>query len=348
MIETYEKKMNNVPVHGSREIPVIRKDGTLINLYIDMAFVSTFKGPSIICYYMDTAEINSKEIVLRQRLKRLRLIIQSSRDIFFDWDIATGHLEHGSAFLDMLGYEPGEYQPSYEMWASLLHPEEKGWITKALHDHLDGKTDFYESEHRFWHKAGHYVWIEARGMVTIRDEKGRPLRMSGSYLDITRRKTLEIEIATTRSELERLVQERTTELNETNIALKVLLNKKEAEKTGFENSIVMNIRGRLHPHINKLRNSGLERDQLAVLEMLEKDVQEIMSPFLNKIKMDYPTLTPREIQIVERIRNGKKSNDIANEFHISVRTVDLFRHKIRKKLNINGRKVKLESIISCI
>lgn len=218
ILEIHAKMLSGIPVQGPREIPVIRKDGTQIHLSIDMSFVSMFKGPSIVCYYRDITETRQTEKYLQKRLEQLRLILQGSREVFFDWDVKTGHVEHGDIYSEMLGYDPGELKPHIDTWKTILHPEDKESALKALQGHLDGKTDFYESEHRILCKSGDYIWIEARGMVTMRGEEGNPVRVSGTHVDITRRKMLEMEIASTREDLERLVVERTNELNEANTA----------------------------------------------------------------------------------------------------------------------------------
>jgi PAS domain S-box-containing protein len=346
VLEVHDKMMNGVKMYGSREIPVIRNDGMPIYLSVDIAFVSNFKGPSIVCYYRDITEIKRDEEALRQNLEQLKLIIQGSRDIFFDWDIESGHMERGSSYAEILGYAPGELAPHLDVWKNLLHPEDKEHSIQSLQDHLGGKTDFYESEHRLRHKSGDYIWIEARGMVTARDDNGKPLQMSGSLLDVTRRKTLEREIASTHEELERLVAARTDELKETNTALMVLLKQRENEKNELESAVETNIRSKLYRHIDKLRSFNLNDDQIAILDMFDKDIRGIMSSFNSNMKMYFPSLSPRETQILERVQQGKKSKDIALEFNISIRTVNLLRYRIRKKLNINGKKVNLESVMS--
>ena len=67
-------------------------------------------------------------------------------------------------------------------------------VQEILNAHLDGKTPFYETEHRLRHKSGDWVWVLVKGRVIKRDADGKPLRACGTHLDITERKLIEEEL----------------------------------------------------------------------------------------------------------------------------------------------------------
>jgi two-component sensor histidine kinase len=102
----------------------------------------------------------------------------------------------------------------------LVHPDDGPRVNAVLQDHLEGRTESYETEHRMRHKSGTWVWVLDKGRVTERDEQGRPLRVSGTHLDITgrineQRRTHELleqteRDARTKSELLREVNHRVT------------------------------------------------------------------------------------------------------------------------------------------
>jgi PAS domain S-box-containing protein len=60
-----------------------------------------------------------------------------------------------------------------------------------VYAHFEGSTDYYEDEYRVKTKSGEWKWIFSRGKVVERDLEGRPLRMAGTYQDITSRKQTE-------------------------------------------------------------------------------------------------------------------------------------------------------------
>lgn len=347
-VENYEKRRKGIAVPNSYEILGIRKDGTEFPFHIDAAIVHLADSPATIYYYRDVSEKRRIENALRENEEQLRFALQGNGDGFFDWNIETGYLVYSSAYTEILGYRVEEFETNYKQWETLLHPEDKPSVLKTLQDHLEGRTDFYKSEHRLRTKSGDYLWVQARGRVTKRDHDGKPLRANGTHHDISGRKRLEEELRSTREGLEKRVAERTIELQEANIAMKVLLKKQVIDRTETESSVVANIRGIMLPHVNKLKRAGLNKHQMAVVDMLEGDMHGILSPFLKNLNIRYPGFTPKEIQIANSIRNGNTSKDIAEQLHLSVRTVDLFRYQIRKKLNINNKKVNLEAHLSAI
>jgi PAS domain S-box-containing protein len=348
ILEIYNKRMKGLPVPSSYETVGVRKDGTEFPFHIDVAFIHLADGLATICYYRDLSEKKRAENALLEREEQLRFTLQGSRDGFFDWNIETDYLVYSSGYTETLGYRVDEFEPHYRMWDSLLHPEDKPSVLSTLQSHLDGKTDFYASEHRLRMKSGEYKWVFARGKVTNRDHNGKPLRMNGSHHDISERKRLEFELRSSRAELEARVAERTIDLQESNTAMKVLLKQQEIARSEIESSIVANIRGTVQPHVNKLKRTGMNKNQMAVVNMLEEDISGILSPFLKHLQIQYPGFTPKEIQIANFVRNGKTSKDIAAQLHLSVRTVDLFRYRIRKKLNITNKSVNLEAHLSAM
>ena len=61
-----------------------------------------------------------------------------------------------------------------------------------MFNHLSGSTDYYEDEYRVKAKSGEWKWILSRGRVMERDKDGKPVRMTGTYPDITDRKKTEL------------------------------------------------------------------------------------------------------------------------------------------------------------
>jgi len=66
---------------------------------------------------------------------------------------------------------------------------------EAVYAHLEGRTDRYEDEYRVRTRSGEWKWILSRGKVVERDRDGKPLRMVGTYRDITERKLAEDALA---------------------------------------------------------------------------------------------------------------------------------------------------------
>jgi PAS domain S-box-containing protein len=146
-------------------------------------------------------------------------------------------------------------------------------------------------------------------------------------------------------ELERRVRKRTLELEESNIALKVLLRQREQDQKEFEYNILSNIKYIISPYIEKLKTNRSMSDELIYLNLIETNLKEIVSPFSSKLSYKFLDLTPREILVANLIKEGKQDKDIMKLLNISLETVKSHRQNIRKKLGIYGTRVNLRSTL---
>jgi DNA-binding CsgD family transcriptional regulator len=99
------------------------------------------------------------------------------------------------------------------------------------------------------------------------------------------------------------------------------------------------------PYIRELKNYDLDERGKCYLNILEANLKDIVSPFLNTISSDYKNLTPTEIQVASMVRAGMTSKNIAKLLGVAVGTVDTHRNNIRKKLGLKKRKTNLRSCL---
>ncbi len=92
--------------------------------------------------------------------------------------------------------------PHISSWENNIHPEDKPNVIEVLSSHLRGDAPTYESEHRIRTFSGDWIWIAARGKVVKWDQEGNPLRATGTYHDITKRKIAEQNLILLRERLE--------------------------------------------------------------------------------------------------------------------------------------------------
>ena len=125
---------------------------------------------------------------------------------------------------------------------------------------------------------------------------------------------------------------KTEELEETIIALKVLLKQHEADKKKLELTMLENLSLLIEPTLEKLMNTHMNETQKAYLDILHTNLQHIATPLLKSADMDIQhKLTPSEIQISNLIKNGRTTKEIADLLHLSPMTVATHRRNIRKK-----------------
>ena len=242
---------------------------------------------------------------------------------------------------DIVGKRPEEICPNesvFEVWQDNNRRAFAGELVK-------GEVRYrFGDEERFYYN----VVAPIRDQQTIRG-------ILGINVDITERKQLEAALTKVNEELERLVDERTGELNaktrrleEFNAALKVLLKQREEDRRELEESILQNVKSLIAPYLEKLRKSRLSEDQMTYLTILESHIAELTSPFSKRLSHKYLGLTPLEIQAANLIKEGKTTKEIAATLCVSENTVSSHRFHIRTKLGLRNRKINLRSYLKSL
>ncbi len=139
-------------------------------------------------------EVREREHAQRQLYhsqQRLELAFKGADLGLWDYDVQNNQAFVDRRWAKILGYSPGEIEPQVSFWRSLIHPDDRPEVTEAWTKHMEGRTGFYEAEHRMRAKSGEWKWVLARGTVVERDKDGKPLRFSGTVFDVTERKRSE-------------------------------------------------------------------------------------------------------------------------------------------------------------
>jgi diguanylate cyclase (GGDEF)-like protein/PAS domain S-box-containing protein len=144
--------------------------------------------------FQDVTEAYGLRASLEESRMRLSLALQGADLGLWDRNLVTGELIFDERFAAILGYRLDEIEQTPETWKSRVHPDDLPASDRLKQTHLQGLTSRYESEYRMRHKSGEWSWILSRGRVTERDAAGKPLRVTGTILDITERKHAEAEI----------------------------------------------------------------------------------------------------------------------------------------------------------
>ena len=139
----------------------------------------------------------------RQSAEQLELALQGADLGLWDWDLRGDRFEHNEVTRQQLGYQPGEIGEFGGEWHSIIHAADRERMLSAVEAHFRGETQAYECEFRVRHKNGHWIWLLSRGKVVERDEFGIAVRMAGTHMDLSRRKTAEAQIERSAAMLKR-------------------------------------------------------------------------------------------------------------------------------------------------
>ena len=135
------------------------------------------------------------------------------------------------------------------------------------------------------------------------------------------------------------------DLEETNIALKVLLKQREQDRVELEQKVLSNIKELVFPYLEKLKNSQLSKNQKSMVEIIEGHLKDIVSPFLKRLSSLSNILTPQELQIATLIKDGKSSKEIASMLNISLSTINFHRKNLRTKFGLSNKRANLRSYL---
>jgi PAS domain S-box-containing protein len=140
----------------------------------------------------DVSRRKEMEEALRQERTILRNILEDTLAGYWDWDLRNGNEYLSPTFKRMFGYEDSELPNSFETWKTLIHPDDLLEVMRAVRMHIASRgTVPFNMEIRYLHRNGHVVWVISTGRVISWDKNGRPLRMVGCHIDISRRKVVE-------------------------------------------------------------------------------------------------------------------------------------------------------------
>ncbi|MGZ8260975.1 MAG: PAS domain-containing protein, partial [Caldimonas sp.] len=136
----------------------------------------------------------SAERERRKNAEQLELALEGAELGLWDWDVANDRFfTSGEVVRRLLGYAPGELGHSGAAWRDLVHRDDAERLISTIEAHFRRETAAYECEFRVRHKDGHWVWLLSRGKVVERDGLDTPVRMTGTHMDLTRRKSAEAE-----------------------------------------------------------------------------------------------------------------------------------------------------------
>ncbi len=191
------------------------------------------------------------------------------------------------------------------------------------------------------HSADGPHWYYLR---VIRMSGDGPVRAVVSHEEITALKLTEAALRESEAALTR----QKTELEEANIALKVLLKQREGDKSDLERKVITNVKEMVLPYLEKLKRVNLKPKDKRMVEIIDSHLQDIVSPMIQKLANASIILTPQEIQVASLVKDGKASKEIADILNVAETTVHFHRKNLRKKFGLSNSQTNLRSYLISI
>ncbi|MFO7717693.1 MAG: PAS domain-containing protein, partial [Desulfohalobium sp.] len=140
--------------------------------------------------------LKNRECELRQSQERLNLTVNSAGLGLWDWDLPSGHIYASSRCAEILDFPPYETNTRIIRWSRRVHPRDRLEVKRRLRAHLLGQEQVFEAEFQMLtrHNTWHWIWI--CGRIVQHDATDTPVRLTGTMLDIVKRKLVEEKLRT--------------------------------------------------------------------------------------------------------------------------------------------------------
>jgi PAS domain S-box-containing protein len=312
-----------------------RKNGTTFQVEI-RGKMTVYQGkPVRVTVVHDIDKSKTMEQRLRESEKKYREIFELSPEAIVLLDNKGNILDVNARIQDWLDYSREEVIGKKFLDLPFLSTEGKSKAMVKFSDRLAGKkVPPYEID--FYTKSG-----EKRvGRIVanpIKDANGEIIQDLGLISDITERKKAEQELKKKKRNLE-----------EVNTALKVLLEKRESDKAELGENVLLNVAELIIPYLQKLKMKSSSDEEGVYFDIIESNLKDIVSPFMHNLSVNFTQLSPTEIQVIDMIKQGQTTKEIAKMMNVATSTIDTHRNHIRKKLGLKNQKINLSTYLTSL
>lgn len=325
---------------------LVKKDCSALFVEHSLAALS---GPNHIptgslCITRDITEKAAMQDALQKSEARFRTFFEYAPDAIYISDVSGIFIDGNRSAEHMTGYSRDELIGKNYFDLNLLSSEQFPRALELLERNIGGSPTGPDE----------FVLQCRNGSQKTVEICTYPLYIEGERCvlgvahDVTEHKRTEAALNKTRKSLEVKVRERTQDLEEANTALRVLLKSRDEDRGALEESILHNLHDLVLPCIKKLKAGKLQERQRNMLELLEKNLQDITAPMMRALTMHHLHFTPAEISVANCIRHGKSTRDIAELLQLSIKTVQFHRENIRRKCGIKNKKVNLRTFLASL
>lgn len=173
------------------ELRFVRHDGTTFpGEFSSTVFRDAYGRERTSLIIRDVTERKRIEEAVIHSNKRFEMISRTTNDAIWEWDITTGEKWANENHQLLYGLSVDDPVPEEYVWRNRIHPDDRELIVSRQESTLASGKNVFLSEYRFLNGGGEYVYLFDRCYIE-RNEAGKPIRMTGSMMDISDRKRSE-------------------------------------------------------------------------------------------------------------------------------------------------------------
>ena len=229
--------------------------------------------------------------------------------------------------------------------AAAIFPEHFVWRTKGPDVPEGDKGEAPEAREIEVDIAGTRKWLLA-AVVPFVVENEQMAFVLGA--DVTEGKQAVKALAKSEAAL----REKTRDLERHNVALQVLMEQRRGDLEERSRVLAENVERLVMPTLDRLAAAFSDRPEASLIDVVKQTLNEIASPLLetsgSRLAQSHG-LTRREHEVLQLVRAGKTTEEIARALHLSPATVTFHRGNIRQKLGLHGTGTSLSQVtVSCV
>ncbi len=166
---------------------------------------------------------------------RLELALQASNEGVWDWYLGEEDIYYSERVLHFLGYSAEEAPNIITHSKKYFHEDDLPTLRQAFKTAIaEGEDETLASDCRYSHPNGDWHWLRIRGVV-VRNDSGKAIRIVGSIIDISKRKTVEVALDEERYRIHELIENIQANVYYKDVDSRfVLANSSTAEKLGAQ------------------------------------------------------------------------------------------------------------------
>jgi len=339
----YDDRLAGKEIPKTFRIDLIAKDGSIIPCETSASLIRFNGRPADLVIIRDIRERIAAERALLANEETLRVLINSTHDLAL-------LVSKDGTVLAANNLAAERYGKTLEEFIGInIYPLMPPAVVELRKSQAEEVLKTRQPVHYTEKNTGKYFDCN---LFPILDNEGNVQSFTVFVRDITEQQQYHIAQQNIRQELEQRVQERTGELEkkaknleEMNTALKVLLKRLDEDKNVFEEKVLFNTQQLIEPYLERLKKGRLTDTQKNLLDILESNLNDIVSPFARSFSNSFMKLTPTEIQVANLIRQGRATKDIATLMNLSIKTIAFHRENIRTKIGIKNKKINLRTYL---
>jgi PAS domain S-box-containing protein len=299
-----------------------------------------------------TVEREYEEALIRTE-RRFQSITEHASDLVAILDVNGVFSYVSPSVTNMLGYAAVDVVG--KSMTDFVIPEDHPIANEILAVALDSPGETYRvPDVRVLTRSGEQVWMEGfvSNLLLHPDVSGLVINCR----NITERKHALEKLMESQNELEVRIERRTRELTDTNkrltderttlrdrtVALREVLQQVEEGKQSLARQTQANVNKIAIPILESME--AIAGEPLCYqTRLLRSCLEDICCPLALALDKKLPSLSPREHEICQFVRNGLSSKEIAASFRTSEQTVLKQRKTIRRKLGLKHTKTNLAS-----